>query len=96
MGFSSLRAQYRFFADRFPHALLFFQVGCFYELYDGQAADTRCSKLVRAGGPAGFSWFFPKLNRLKVIILFDKKMLSILAFTGVCKPARRTLRNARI
>lgn len=37
VGFPNLRAQYRFFADRFPDAIVLFQVGCFFECYDGQA-----------------------------------------------------------
>lgn len=35
--FPSLRVQYRFFAHRFPEAIVLFQVGCFFECYDGQA-----------------------------------------------------------
>jgi len=33
----SLKRQYGFFLRRFPGSLLFFQVGRFYEFYDGQA-----------------------------------------------------------
>jgi len=53
--FPSLRAQYRFFADRLPQSLLLFQVGCFFECYDGQAdAAMRLLKLRRLGAGRGF------------------------------------------
>ena len=34
---STLKGQYRFFLGRYPGAVLFFQVGSFYEFYDSQA-----------------------------------------------------------
>jgi hypothetical protein len=42
--FQRLTNQYRFFADRFPECVPFFQVGCFFEFYDEQAE--RSSRLL--------------------------------------------------
>ncbi|MDM8515082.1 reverse transcriptase domain-containing protein [Desulfobacterales bacterium HSG16] len=54
-GFNALRFQYRYFQKQFQQFLIFFQVGCFYEFYEIQAARAiQYLKLKRIESKHGF------------------------------------------